>query len=111
MQVKFDTDELEPCQCGFIPDHYTVGYGRTPYDIYCPNCRKQTTFAKCKITGSKEHLFDYWNTVIRHMTLDEMHHEASEFIKIQKEKTTGYDGYNSYDYYWVKGKGEILSKS
>ena len=79
-QVQFKTDELKPCRCGFKPDHYTVGYGQTPYDVFCPNCKKQTSFAKCKITGWNGNLFDYWNKHIAQMTLEEVEHEPKYSI-------------------------------
>jgi len=108
MQVQFKTNKLNPCQCGFKPDHYTVGYGRTPYDVFCPNCHKQTTLSKCKITGCNENLFDYWNQHISKMTLIEMEKEVDDFRKEQKANCGGYDGYKIYEYYWEKDKGEVL---
>jgi|ERR1035437_1617287 hypothetical protein len=106
-QVQFKTDELKPCRCGFKPDHYTIGYGQTPYDVFCPNCKKQTTLAKCKVTGWNGNLFDYWNNHIAQMTLEEIDHEVEELRKEQKANC-GYDGYKVYEYYWEKGKGEIF---
>lgn len=104
----FKTDELIPCQCGFKPDSYKVYYGRTPYDVICPVCHKQTTMAKCKVTGCNGNVIDYWNSHIAKMTLAEMEAEAKEFYEEQKRKTSGFDGYDTYLYYWVKDQGEIL---
>lgn len=41
MQVKISTTKLKSCLCGFKPDHVTIGYGRTPYDVYCPACKSK----------------------------------------------------------------------
>ena len=99
---KFKTDELIPCICGFKPDHYNIAYGRTPYDIFCPNCKKQTTLAKCYITGWHGHLIDYWNKHIAKLTLKELENEFQEFRK-ERKKALAYDGEyegcNSYEYY------------
>ena len=109
-QVKFKTDKLLECRCGFKPNHYTVGYGSTPYDVWCPNCKKQTTLAKCLVTSHSNNLFDYWNTHIRHLTKEDVDKEVDDFRKIQK-KNIGYDLYKRYDVYWVAGEGEVIVKS
>ena len=81
MDSKFQTDELNACVCGFKPTHYSVAYGRTPYDVFCPNCKKQTTMAKCKITGHSSHVIDYWNKHISKLTKEELQHEVKTFLK------------------------------
>jgi len=111
MISNFKTDELIPCVCGFKPDHYSIAYGSTPYDVFCPECKKQTNFAKCLITGWYGHLVDYWNNHIAGITLVEMEKEVQEF-KEERKKALAYDGEyegcKSYDYYWVKDEGETL---
>lgn len=111
MQSKFKTDELQPCVCGFKPDHYTVGYGTTPYDVFCPDCRKQLAHAKCLITGCHIHMVDYWNQHIAGLTKEEIDAEVQEFNN-ERKTALGYDGEyegcKSYNYYWVKGEGENL---
>lgn len=107
---EFKTNQLLECKCGFKPDHYNVYYGRTPYDVICPVCKKQTTMAKCKVTNNPMNLISYWNDHIRHLTLEEMEAEVTEFRKEQKENT-GYDLYTEYNYYWYLNEGEILHKS
>ena len=101
----FKTDELLPCRCGFKPDHYSVYYGRTPYDVFCPDCKKQLARAKCLVTGWAGHAIDYWNTHLCFITLEEMNSEVKNFMK-EKEKLE--EKPNAYDYYWEKGKGEVL---
>lgn len=105
----FKTEEINPCICGFKPDHFSVYYGRTPYDIFCPTCKKQTTMAKCKVTNSHENVIDYWNEHISKLTKEDMEKETLEFRKEEKENT-GYDGYKSYSYFWEKGNGPVLYK-
>ncbi len=105
--TKFKSEQIEPCRCGFKPDYYRVMYGNTPYDIACPNCKKQTTFAKCLVTGYWGNVIDYWNKHISKLTKVEMEKEVKEF-RIEKKKNTGYDMYEYYDYYWEEGKGEVL---
>lgn len=111
MISNFKTDKLIPCVCGFKPDHYSVAYGKTPYDVFCPVCKKQTTFAKCLITGWHGNLIDYWNNHIAMMTLDEMEKEVQEFRK-ERKKVLAFDGKfegcEEYVYYWIKDKGETL---
>ena len=106
--VTFETDELISCQCGFKPVHYSVYYGSTPYDVICPICQKQTTLAKCKVTGWSGHVIDYWNSHIAKMTLAEMQDEQKEFYLEQVRETGHRGGYTEYWYYWVKDKGEVL---
>ena len=53
------TDRIEPCQCGFKPDHYSIGYGRTPYSIHCQSCRKSLH------GGCDDRIFDLWNAHVR----------------------------------------------
>jgi hypothetical protein len=40
MQIDKLTDEIEPCECGNKPQHYSIGYNRTPYYISCLGCGK-----------------------------------------------------------------------
>jgi len=104
---KFESKDINPCRCGFQPTHYSVYYGRTPYDIGCPVCKKQTTMAKCKVTGWHGHVIDYWNEHISKLTQEELEEEVKLF-NIERQENTGYDGYKYYDYYWEKDKGETL---
>lgn len=108
-QVDFKTDELIPCQCGFKPDHYSIGYGRTPYDIYCPNCKKQSQFAKCQVTGSHYNLIDYWNKHVAGLTLEQMQQEVRD-LNEEKKREDPYKEYKVYTYYWYEGKGAVLTK-
>lgn len=109
MQVDFVTDRILPCQCGFKPDHYIVGYGMTPYDIHCVPCGKQLALAKCLVTGSPDNAIDYWNKHVAHLTNEEQHEEVANF-KAEQKLNTGYDGYSEYQYYWIEGPGEIIHK-
>ena len=100
MQVDFKTDELIPCLCGFKPDHYSVSYGPTPYDVFCPECKKQASlFTKYKVSGSPSGIISYWNNHCAKMTKEELKIEYDEFKK-EQEKETGSDGYVVYQYYW-----------
>jgi hypothetical protein len=111
MESKFNTDELKPCICGFKPNHYSVWYGPTPYDIVCPNCRKQSARTKCLVTGWVGHLIDYWNKHVAGMTKEELDKEVQDF---ENEKANAlkyggeYEGFKTYEYYWQEGKGEVL---
>jgi len=40
MQIDRLTTALARCRCGNKPDHYTIGYGPTPYYAQCVRCRK-----------------------------------------------------------------------
>lgn len=108
-RVDFKIDQLVPCQCGFKPDHFDIGYGRTPYDIYCPVCKKQSSMAKCKITGSHLNLIDYWNKHVSKLTKEEMLKEVEEACE-QRKKEDPYNEYKVYTYYWTKDEGEELIK-
>ena len=105
----FKTDGLKPCRCGFKPDHYSVYYGSTPYDVYCPNCKKQLARAKCQVTNSHVNVIDYWNKKIADMTAEEINSEIEEFQK-QKDKIERAEGMSAkqYEYYWHKDRGEVL---
>lgn len=108
MQVKIKSDEISPCLCGFKPEHVTLGYGRTPYDIFCPQCKKQASIAKCQCTGAMENIIDYWNVKISKMSNEDIKEEIKEFNSIRKLKDP-YDEYNEYQYFWYKDLGEKLS--
>ena len=107
--VEEKTDELVPCQCGFKPDHVSIGYSRTPYDVFCPTCKKQTQFAKCATTGHIGNAIDYWNNHVAKLTLEEMKEEYSS-VKKDKLIEDPYNEYKIYQYYWYKGTGEELDK-
>lgn len=111
MESKFKTNELKPCICGFKPDHYSVSYGKTPYDVFCPVCLKQLARAKCLVTGWHGHAVDYWNKHIAELTLEEMEEEVRIFNE-ERKKALAYDGEyegcKNYSYYWVKEEGEKL---
>ena len=110
MQVRKESKELDPCLCGFKPQHYTIGYGRTPYLIRCPECDKQTNFAKCKVTGSANNIIDYWNQHISKLTKDEMQKEVQE-VKEERKREDPYNEYKVYTYYWTKNEGAVLYAS
>lgn len=57
------TDELNPCVCGFKPQWYSVYYGRTPYDIFCPVCAKQT-INYLAFSGNNSTVIQFWNEVV-----------------------------------------------
>lgn len=107
MQVRVDTDEFKMCGCGSTPDHYEIGYGRTPYSLMCPGCKKQLIHAKCKITGCGANLIDYWNEHLRLLTPLDMDNENQELCE-EREKEDPYNEAIEYQYYWVEGKGERL---
>lgn len=63
MQKDFKCEDIEPCECSYKPDHYTVGYGRTPYYISCLNCGKS-------LHGGSGYIKDFikiWNNKYRHI--------------------------------------------
>lgn len=57
MQIDKSTDKLLPCHCGHKPDHYSIGYGRTPYYVNCVPCGKLMS----GIGGWDTHVIDWWN--------------------------------------------------
>lgn len=59
-QIDIKTDKLNQCECGSKPEHYTVGYSRTPYDVSCPGCGKQTSLYD-RIGGAPDNIIDFWN--------------------------------------------------
>jgi len=40
MQIDKKTNKLKSCECGYIPDEYSIGYGTHPYYISCLGCGK-----------------------------------------------------------------------
>ena len=61
MIVDEETESINPCVCGYKPDHYSIAYGRAPYSIYCKGCKKQF------MNGSNvsKVFIEQWNSVIR----------------------------------------------
>lgn len=108
-QYDWPTNELIPCQCGFKPDHYSIYYSSTPYDVYCPTCKKQLNFARCKVTGWHGHAIDYWNSHLAALTFEEMEEESRKFRE-ERKKMEDREGARAreYAYYWEKDKGEVL---
>ncbi len=111
MDPRYDhlTDELEPCLCGFKPDHYSIYYGRTPYNIHCPVCQKYTHDGKCLVTGHQSNIIDYWNKKISKMTKEEIREEVRLF-EIERKEAESVEGMRAkeYRYYWEKDTGEKL---
>lgn len=106
---EFKTDDLKPCRCGFKPNHYSVYYGNTPYDIWCPNCKKQITSTKCEVTGWYENAIDYWNSHLADMTIEEIKTEYQDFLEEKRKvEEKSYQRAREYQYYWEKGKGAVL---
>ena len=103
------TNELVPCICGYKPTHWSIYYSRTPYDVWCPHCKKQLQFAKCKVTGHHENAIDYWNSHLAGLTKEQMDKEADDFYE-EKKKAEKKEGMTSreYSFYWYKGKGEVF---
>ena len=56
------TDELITCECGSKPDHYSIEYGRTPYMVVCPGCKKQTNRYR-QIGGLADNIIKFWNEI------------------------------------------------
>lgn len=109
MPGEFKTNKIKPCQCGFKPDHYSLGYSSTPYDIWCPNCKKQLNNARCRCTGMPDHAIDYWNKHLRHLTKRQMEGEITKLINERIKVQDKYcERFKFYDYYWEKGNGEVL---
>lgn len=110
MIIDQETNQFKKCICGHTPNSYSIGYGRTPYNMEC-ECGKRLMDAKCEITGSVENLFNYWNSRLRNLTIDEIKQETQEFIK-ERDRVPIEEGMRptKYQYYWVKGKDEVLVK-
>lgn len=60
MQIDVKTDKLLPCHCGKKPDHYSIGYGRTPYYVNCVDCIPRTKYVG-GCGGYEGHIIDWWN--------------------------------------------------
>jgi len=110
MIIEAKTDKFKTCVCGHKPDSYSIGYGRTPYNMSC-NCGKQLVFSKYLVTGGEDNLVDYWNNHLAGMTSKEVEKEYKAFLK-EKTRECGYfnEGYSTYEYYWYMSTGEFLHK-
>lgn len=50
------------CSCGGVIDHYSIGYGPTPYMIHCPSCQMDLhKIIPSGIGGTPECAFERWN--------------------------------------------------
>ncbi len=110
MSVSRFPQELAPCICGGQPLEVEVHYGRTPYNIACPNCKKQQASAKCETTGGMHNPIDYWNKIVSKLTKEEMIQEKTD--SMEERRKWARDNYCSIwdagTYYWYEGKGEQL---
>ncbi|MEK7556831.1 MAG: hypothetical protein AAB538_02535, partial [Patescibacteria group bacterium] len=62
MQIDKKTNEIEPCECGYKPQHYSIGYGSTPYYISCLGCGKSLHNG----TNDPGIIISQWNNDYRH---------------------------------------------
>ena len=109
MIVDIKTDELLPCLCGFKPDHYSIAYGSTPYDVFCPNCKKQFTFSKYAVTGNKENAIHYWNNYIRLKTIEEIEFDYEHAKGERKaEEDENYCRAKVWQWYWSVNGEELI---
>lgn len=76
--VEIKTDQLNPCLCGFNPDHYTIAYGRTPYIVWCPNCQKRNLQG---VGGNGQNIIDHWNNDGAGKTVEELKSEERRVIQ------------------------------
>ena len=65
MQVDVPTSDIEPCECGYKPLRYSIGYGPNPYYITCCGCKKQLSGG----SGLAESFVELWNNDYRHRKL------------------------------------------
>lgn len=105
MLVDVKTDELLPCKCGQEIKKYSVGYGHSPYIIFCPNCEKQTGLSPYLITGSISNLIDFWNNKLRLQTKKEITDEYKQFQK-QRDKNRLENVQTTW--YWFKSNGKYI---
>lgn len=63
MQIDKLCKEILPCECGYRPTHYSVGYGRFPYYISCLGCGKSLH----KGQGYVGNFVKLWNDKYRHI--------------------------------------------
>lgn len=63
MIVDFPCICLAPCRCGFKPTSYSVAYGRRPYDVFCPTCRRQATSYCDGVGGYWWNIVWLWNKI------------------------------------------------
>ena len=78
MIVKIKTDELLPCLCGGKPTYYEIAYGRTPYIVFCPDCKKRNWRG---IGGSTMNIINEWNKNVRLKTKEDLSKESIRFDK------------------------------
>ena len=60
MQVKRKTDKFDQCKCGHKPDHFWIGYSRTPYYMKC-ECGKGVS----DIGGAIQNIINEWNLIAK----------------------------------------------
>ncbi len=62
MQIESPCNDLNTCQCGHKPTHYSIGYGPTPYSVFCSSCNKSTNRYR-SLGGHHSSIISFWNTI------------------------------------------------
>jgi hypothetical protein len=57
MQIDKQTDKIKPCECGYKPEYYSIGYGDAPYYISCIGCGKSLHDGKDDVNT----IINQWN--------------------------------------------------
>ena len=109
MIVTNKTNSLNNCSCGNKIDHYSMGYGSTPYDIHCTSCKKNTNLSTIEVTGSDVNIIDFWNSHISIMNIDDIKLE-NEALNSKKKKELIKNEWKYYNFFWIKDKGITISK-
>ena len=89
MIVDVPTDKIVPCQCGHKPLTYSIAYGRTPYGIWCPTCRKGLSGGH----NDPQEMFDLWERLVA----PRINTDISYRIRYQVKDRDWGDGYR-----WLK---------
>ena len=63
MQIDRPSEEIKPCECGYKPKFYSIGYGSNPYYIACLGCRKSLHNGQ----GNIKTFIKLWNDKYRHI--------------------------------------------
>src|SRR3989304_6724103 len=69
--VDVKTDQLNACACENKPTEYGVGFGSTPYSVYCSGCKKNTNRYR-EVGGSPQNIIDFWNLIAPLKELEEL---------------------------------------
>lgn len=94
MQIYEPHKGLKRCVCGNKPKTITIGYGSTPYDVFCKKCFRQCN-RFINVGGPLVNMVKVWN-IQADLWPGEVHEALQDYQEPGRYNQTNY--YDEYDH-------------